>query len=273
MNELVVGVDGSDQSAAALRWAAALASAGQIDLRVVEAWTGGDPLARDETAEQVKAELAEYASAAMEGSSPDLHVEFEALHGTAAAALLKRVKKDSVLVLGSRGRGGFLGLLLGSVGRACIEHAPCPVMIIRQPEAAALPGSTILVGHDGSASAHTALEWAVALAQPLKARIVAAYVWRASASEVRPALHERLKGDATSAIAGWAGQFGQEVEPVEIEGEPRMELVKLAEQRNAALLVVGRRGGGEIRALRMGSVASYLVTNSPIPVAVTPPPG
>ena len=61
MNELVVGVDGSDQSAAALRWAAALASAGQIDLRVVEAWTGGDPLARDETAEQVKAELAEYA--------------------------------------------------------------------------------------------------------------------------------------------------------------------------------------------------------------------
>jgi nucleotide-binding universal stress UspA family protein len=52
-----------------------------------------------------------------------------------------------------------------------------------------------------------------------------------------------------------------------------MELVKLAEQHDAGLLVAGRRGGGEIRALRMGSVASYLVTNRPIPVAVTPPPG
>ncbi|HUJ66683.1 MAG TPA: universal stress protein [Acidimicrobiales bacterium] len=272
MNELVVGVDGSDQSAAALRWAAALASASQTDLRVVEAWTGGDPLAQDEIAEQVKAELAAYASAALEGSSADLHVDFEALHGTAAAALLKRLKGDSGLVLGSRGRGGFLGLLLGSVSRACIEHAPCPVMIIRQLGPPALPGSTILVGHDGSASARSALEWAVDLAGPLKARVVAAYAWRAGASEVRPALHERLKGDATSAIAGWAGQVGEDVEPVEIEGEPRMELVKLAEQRNAGLLVVGRRGGGEIRALRLGSVASYLVTNSPIPVAVTPPP-
>jgi nucleotide-binding universal stress UspA family protein len=270
MNELVVGVDGSDHSAAALKWAAALASASQIDLRVVEAWTGGDPQTQDEIAEQVRAKLAEYASPALEGSSPDLHVEFEALHGPAAEALLKRAKADGGLVLGSRGRGGFLGLLLGSVSRACIEHAPCPVMIIRQLDPPAPAGSTILVGHDGSTSAGSALEWAAALAQPLKARIVAAYVWRAGASEVRPALHERLKGDATSAIAGWAGQAGGGVEPLEIEGEPRMELVKLAELRKAALLVVGRRGGGEIRALRMGSVASYLVTDSPIPVAVVP---
>jgi nucleotide-binding universal stress UspA family protein len=51
-----------------------------------------------------------------------------------------------------------------------------------------------------------------------------------------------------------------------------MELVKLAERHQAGLVVVGRRGAGVVRALRMGSVASYLVTNSPVPVAVTPPP-
>jgi nucleotide-binding universal stress UspA family protein len=59
---------------------------------------------------------------------------------------------------------------------------------------------------------------------------------------------------------------------MEIEGEPRMELVNLAPRLNAGLLVVGRRGQGRVRALRIGSVASYLVTSSPVPIAVIPPP-
>jgi nucleotide-binding universal stress UspA family protein len=272
MNELVVGVDGSDQSRAALRWAAALAGTARIGLGVVEVWSGGDPATAHQTGEQVSAELAEYSRAALEGVTPEPQVGFEALHGGPAEALLKRVTADSGLVLGSRGRGGFLGLLLGSVSRACIEHARCPVMIVRQQEPPQLTGSSILVGHDGSPAARLALEWAVELSRLVPAKVMAAYIWQANASEVRPALHDRLVKDATKAIEGWAGEVSPDVEPIEIEGEPRMELVRLAERHDAGLLVVGRRGKGTIRALRMGSVASYLVTSSPIPVAVTPPP-
>jgi nucleotide-binding universal stress UspA family protein len=272
MNELVVGVDGSDESRAALRWAAEIAGTAQIGLRVVEVWSGGDPAAAKQTGEQVKAQLAEYSRPALEGVTPEPEVDYEALHGGPAEAMLKRVTADSGLVLGSRGRGGFLGLLLGSVSRACIEHAPCPVMIVRRQEPPPLAGSSILVGHDGSAAARRALQWAVELSRPMHTKVIAAYVWQAGASEVRPALHDRLVNDATRSIETWAGEVSADVEPVEIEGEPRMELVKLAERHDAGLLVVGRRGKGVIRALRMGSVAGYLVTSSPIPIAVTPPP-
>jgi nucleotide-binding universal stress UspA family protein len=272
MNELIVGVDGSDQSRSALRWAAAIAGIVPIGLRVVEAWGGGDPHSAGETGEKVRQELAEYAAAALQGVTPEPQVEFEALRGSPAQALLGRVTADSGLVLGSRGRGGFLGLLLGSVSRACIEHAPCPVMIIRQVSPPDLMGSNILVGHDGSPSARLALEWAVKLARPMEAKVIAAYIWQAKASEVRPALHDRLIREATQSVETWARQVSPDVEAVEIEGEPRMELVKLAERYDAGLVAVGRRGTGVVRALRMGSVASYLVTDSPVPVAVTPPP-
>jgi nucleotide-binding universal stress UspA family protein len=273
MNELIVGVDGSDQSRSALRWAAAVAAGVPVGLHAVEVWGGGDPYTAEDVGEKVRLELAEYTASALQGLTPQPQVDFEALRGSPAQALLKRVTAESGLVLGSRGRGGFLGLLLGSVSRACIEHAPCPVMIIRQPDPPPLTGANILVGHDGSPSARLALEWAVDLARPMQAKVIAAYVWQAKVSEVRPALHDQLAKEATGSIEAWARQVSPDVEPIEIEGEPRMELVKLAERHHAGLVVVGRRGKGVVRALRMGSVASYLVTSSPAPVAVTPPPG
>jgi nucleotide-binding universal stress UspA family protein len=269
MNELVVGVDGSEESRRALRWAAAVASAVGVRLALVQAWTGGDPAAADQTTDRVKGELARAATEVLGPAAADLDITYAALHGSAAGVILQRVTPDSGLVLGSRGRGGFAGLLLGSVSRACIEHAPCPVMVIRH-EPVPLTGASIVVGHDGSPSADRALEWAVALAQPMEAKVIAAYMWQASSSEVPPRLHERLTADATRSIAQWASSGGTDVQPVEAEGEPRTELVRLAERLHAGLVVVGRRGTGGVRALRMGSVASYLVTSSPLPIAVVP---
>jgi nucleotide-binding universal stress UspA family protein len=127
------------------------------------------------------------------------------------------------------------------------------------------------VGHDGSPSSRRALEWAVDLAEPTQAEVIAAYVWQTSSSEVRPRLHHRLRSAAGESIQKWASEVSPGVRPMEIEGEPRMALVDLAERLQVALLAVGRRGKGTVRALRMGSVASYLVTNSPVPIAVIPP--
>jgi nucleotide-binding universal stress UspA family protein len=80
------------------------------------------------------------------------------LRGPPAGALLQTVKLESVLVLGSRGLGGFTGLLLGSVSRECVEYAPCPVIVVRtEPIVGA--GEEILVGTDGSDGAQRALAW------------------------------------------------------------------------------------------------------------------
>jgi nucleotide-binding universal stress UspA family protein len=271
VKELVVGVDGSEQSRLALQWAAALGRATGARLAVVEAWSGGDPATADETGERIKRELVGATAALLGEQGTNLDIDFEALRGSAAGAILERVTPESGLVLGSRGRGGFAGLLLGSVSRECIEHASCPVMVIRHERALPNRAAPILVGHDGSPTSARALEWAVALADAIEAEVVAAHVWQATSSEVRPRLHRRLSSAARESVDRWAKDVSPAVRPQDVEGEARMELVSLAQRLGAGVLVVGRRGAGKVRALRMGSVASYLVTSSPVPIAVIPP--
>jgi nucleotide-binding universal stress UspA family protein len=271
VKDVVVGVDGSEQSRLALQWAADLCRVTGAKLAVVEAWSGGDPASANETGARVKRELADAARELLGSKAADLDIEFEELRGSAAGAILERVTPEDSLVLGSRGRGGFAGLLLGSVSRECIEHASCPVMVIRHegglPDAAA----PILVGHDGSPSSARALEWGVRLAQSTGAEVIAAHVWQSSSSEVRPRLHRRFSAAARQSVDRWAKAVTPAARPLEVEGEPRMELVSLGQRLDAGLLVVGRRGTGKIRALRMGSVASYLVTSSTVPIAIIPP--
>jgi nucleotide-binding universal stress UspA family protein len=270
VKEIVVGVDGSAESSLALRWAAALAGATGAKLAVVQAWSGGDPAAAGDHDERVRQELASSTTALLTDRVANLEIEFEALRGSAAGAILERVTPEGGLVLGSRGRGGFAGLLLGSVSRECIEYASCPVMVVRHerhlPDAAA----PVLVGHDGSPSSARALEWAAGLAQSINAEVIAAHVWQASSSEVRPRLHRRLSRAAQQSVDQWAQAVSPAARPLEVEGEPRMELVGLSQRVSAGLLVVGRRGAGKVRALRMGSVASYLVTSSAVPIAIIP---
>jgi nucleotide-binding universal stress UspA family protein len=271
MNELVVGVDGSEESRLALGWAASLASAIGLKLVVVEAWSGGDPTTSGETADRVRRQLADSAAAVLGEFGADLDISFEALPGSAAGAILERVTPDDGLILGSRGRGGFAGLLLGSVSRECVEHAPCSIMVVRHEQMAPRSGTAILVGHDGSPTSARALEWAVNLGGRTGAEVVAAHVWQTRSSEVRPRLLRRMTSAASKSIKEWAEEVSTDVRPLEMEGEPRIELVNLAQRLDAGLLVIGRRGKGTVRALRIGSVASYLVTSSPVPIAVIPP--
>jgi nucleotide-binding universal stress UspA family protein len=76
--------------------------------------------------------------------SKGLDVTTEAVEGQAAAVLLHAARDADLLVVGSRGLGGFRGLLLGSVSQQCVDHAPCPVVVVRQMHAEA--------GHDSSAT-------------------------------------------------------------------------------------------------------------------------
>ena len=279
MKELVVGLDGSPDSRRALRWAAALAERAAIPLRAVEAWSyppltvvpgWSEVVSHSEMDERTVDEIRGVVATEL-GDVPGF-VSAEALRGPAARAILRTVGPDSVLVLGSRGRGGFAGLLLGSVSRECIEHAPCPVVIARDDELPTAGDSVILVGKDGSENGVRAMEWAGAIGVLTGAAVVAVHIWQTTSSEVRPKLHQRLRAEARASVEGWIAEGSHRAESVEAEGEPRTKLVELSERMDAKLVVVGRRGTSRLRGLATGGVSSYLVSNCPTTVAVIPPP-
>jgi nucleotide-binding universal stress UspA family protein len=146
---VVVGVDGSAGSNEALRWALAEARLRKARLRALHSWVYlhpvvpllvGYPFTR-ETVEPAAADAAADArqtaeaileQAAVElGELDDIELERVIVQGSAAQALIDAVSERDLLVVGSRGHGGFAGLLLGSVSQQCAQHAPCPVVIVR----------------------------------------------------------------------------------------------------------------------------------------------
>lgn len=277
MNEFVVGVDGSDHSRMALQWAVTVGSAAGVPVRVVQSWihprsavvpVAAVPVSETEMEEQTRQAITAVV-AEMLGSSAA--VTTDVLQGPPAAALLQTVTPDSVLVLGSRGRGGFRGLLLGSVSQECVEYATCPVVVVRTDRAVG-DGDVILVGKDDSEGAQRALAWAHALAGATGAELRAVHAWRAVASERPPRKSERLRSRAADAVRGWTEQVGDEIESEEVEGDPRDVLVKAAERLSPALTVVGRRGAGGLRSMRLGSTANHLVRHSATNIVVVPTP-
>lgn len=143
---IVVGVDGSEGSKVALRWALVEARLRQTSVEAVSAWSF--PSARmyawappfdQETldsframAEQVLAETVSEVA----GESAGVEIKRTAIEGSAGSVLVERAKGAELLVVGSRGLGGFKELLLGSIGHQCAHHAPCPVVIVPQPHGA-----------------------------------------------------------------------------------------------------------------------------------------
>jgi len=144
LRRIVVGVDGSQTSREALRWAAeeALAHDG-TELHVVHAWDepsvgagvgvtpGRRAAAAPEGQHQAAQELVTDVVRQELGDNPHARVRPSIGRGSAAAVLLEAAKGADLLVVGSRGLGGFAGLLLGSVSAKMASHAPCPVVIVR----------------------------------------------------------------------------------------------------------------------------------------------
>lgn len=135
---IVVGVDGSERADAAVNWAVAEARLRGSSLEVVHAWTlphvGDAPgfrvLDLVAYAEKAAGELLDRAVAHAVGQDPDVNVTGTTEQGPAGKVLVDAAEGADMLVVGSRGRGGFAGLLLGSVSQACVHHAPCPVVVI-----------------------------------------------------------------------------------------------------------------------------------------------
>ena len=140
---VVVGVDGSPHAAAALRWA--LRQAERLSGEVVALFCWQMPFygmpggfSREELDERAKALLREtVAAAAPEPPVPLLTVIAE---GDPTEALIEASTGANLLVLGTRGRSPFAGLMLGSVSQGCSAHANCPVVLVKTSDDAAQPG-------------------------------------------------------------------------------------------------------------------------------------
>jgi nucleotide-binding universal stress UspA family protein len=142
---IVVGIDDSDQAAAALRWALAEGVLRQATVEVVHSWSPPmsampfgatlrlrahegeiDAVARESVVKIVDAALAE-----MDDQPPE--VLRTILPGAPALTLVEVAEAADLLVVGSHGRTGLSRLVVGSVAMACVQHAPCPVVVIRMP--------------------------------------------------------------------------------------------------------------------------------------------
>ncbi|MFA1545887.1 universal stress protein [Actinomadura chokoriensis] len=268
---VVVGYDGSGQSEEAVRWAAEEARLRGVPLTVVHAWemfTAVGPMAIPvadlrAAAEEVAAEGAKHARE----ETGDVHAVLG--RGVPATALLEAAAGAELVVVGSRGRGGFTDLVLGSTAVGLSAHASCPVVVVRERRAA----GPVVVGVDGSAGSLEALGPAFDEARLRGAELVALVAWPPDA-EPGPAplvdaegLREFAGERLARLVAPWREKYPDvPVRTEVVTGAPREVLLGAA--REARLLVVGSRGLGGFRGLLLGSVSHALLHHAACPVAV-----
>lgn len=276
MGEIIVGVDGSKGSRSALHWAARTAAARGSGLRAVTAWqyparagTPAGPLelsGPDEMDQRTCDNLRVVVREELQTGADGVEVEVEVGRGPAAPVLLGAAARTGadMLVVGARGLGGFDGLLLGSVSQQCVEHSPCPVVVLRGGNDR--PDGPIVIGLDGSEGAARALDWTIELAEATGSDVIAVHAPGAAAnSEVLAA--------AGQALERWCAPISRRAVSHEMRielGDARTALEHAADEANASLLVVGTRGLGAVRGLLLGSVAGHVARYALRPIAVVP---
>ena len=280
---VVAGYDGSQNGVQALDWAAAEARIRGLPLTVIHAW---EPYSGGSLAMPM-VDLRSLAQETLDGGvehvrkqAPDVPVRGVLECGQPAAKLIEAGKGAAMIVLGPRGLGGFVGLVLGSVSAQVTVHAACPVVIVRGgPDRHPGPGpGCAVVGVDGSPASRAALATAFTEAElhGLSVRAVAAWE-SAPVKDLPPLVDEAGMREAATARLNRLMAPLRDLHPsvraqAEVMvGAPRGVLLDAA--RDARLLVVGTRGLGGFRGLLLGSVGHALVQHAPCPVMVVRAPG
>lgn len=283
---VVVGYDGSDASRDAVQWAVGEAIARDAELTVLAAVTvpmGASPMSfgvlSPNAIDDMLARLGNHVeeeAAALVAANPGLVARGKAVLGGASGALVEASEDADLVVVGSRGMGGFKGLLVGSVGVQVAEHAQCPAVVVRGP---ADPGaSRVVVGIDGSELSLAAAEFAMQTASLRGWSVLAVHAWDvpaydALASPVGPSkmeldnLLESERVATSESLAGLHERFPDVAMDVEVTKGPSLRVLLEAAQ-GAALLVVGTRGRGEFSGALLGSVSQAVLHRADIPVAV-----
>ncbi|MFI9243375.1 universal stress protein [Streptomyces sp. NPDC053086] len=290
---VIAAVDGSADSLRALDWALDAARRRAAPLRVVHvrqyaAWGQADVLVAappeaegDPVLDEVRARIG--------GGAGEPAVEYIAVEGVPGAVLPELGTDAQVLVLGSRGRGGFASLLLGSNGLAAARDAECPVVVVPPPgrevhgEGPAETGPRVVVGLHADSPDEGVLAFAFAEAALRDARlqVIAAYpwpvqIWSAPGQPVPPLVEQDAVADETRVLAeGFLAPHRKRHPEVRADAEALPGDAAgclVAASRDAELVVVGRHRRRLLAPARMmGSVTQAVLLHSASPVAVVPP--
>lgn len=290
---VVVGYDGSDASRDAARWAIDAARLRGRSVVLVQALlppvsTGGLgvglPLdvglveqleiaaheALTAAAEELRSSLASTAAPPM--------IETAVPIGSPSSVLREASEVADMIVIGSRGHGGFAGLLLGSVGAQVAAHADCPVVVIRHLPADT--ASTIVVGIDGSPAAEPALRFAFDEASRRGCSVTAVHAWDVPAYDLLivpngpvPVPLADVADDevrlTAEALSGFRDEY-PDVDVIESLVRAPAVMALLAASTHAAMVVVGTHGHGPAMGALLGSVSNGLLHKAAVPVVVVP---
>jgi nucleotide-binding universal stress UspA family protein len=289
MAEILVGVDGSDGAHDALTFAVdeagyrtaaggdttvtALMAWGYLDQHHADGSTDFDPK-YDETKALEAARAAVQAAGIDRG---DVTVVPKVANDLPATALISASEGADLLVVGSRGLGGFKGLLLGSVSDRCLSRSHCPIVVV-PPDAGGRPtAGTVVVGVDSSAGSRAALRWAIDEGRIRGAKVVALHAWTTPFMGGEPMATAGLNPDV---FADSANQILDEaLDAVVTEGDTRPEPVLLfagaadsllQAANDADVIVVGGRPPEGLNRVLLGSTARQVIHHSPCPVVVVP---
>ncbi|HVX22153.1 MAG TPA: universal stress protein [Acidimicrobiales bacterium] len=283
-HRIVVGTDGSDGAAQAVEWAALRAARTGSVLEVHTAYGSGYVFVSPTEVQEAMARLGQQAVAHVREIAPSVVATAVGHEGPPVESLVEASSDADLLVVGSRGLGGFTGLVLGSVGHKCALHARCPVVVVREPDgrAAALPGPVgssgaggrLVVGVDGSPSSDAALEWAFGEAELTGDRVVAVtcWEWPNSFAWGMPVPAGFSMADDAATIVEQAldpvrkAHPSVAVESKVVHGHPAPTLV--SESEEARMVLVGNRGHGEFVGSLLGSVSEHCVSHAHCPVLV-----
>jgi nucleotide-binding universal stress UspA family protein len=278
---VIVGVDGSDGSAAALRWALDHAD----HLGTIEPVTtfvsgpfeygfdAGD--GSDGDGEPYRSEATLRLRTFLESHAPWLVDTGVVIEHRAGPGLVKAAAAAELLVVGTRGWGGRVDLSVGSVGAYCARHTHVPVALIPSRLPAVHDQLDVVGGFDGSSHARVALRWTLThLRRSARVTVVRAFTddhvtgepLAPSASHAEAAARSELDEEVAAILDDIAGHPA--VELATLPGDPRAVLRTASS--TADLLVIGARGHGVLDRLLLGSVANALAEHPPVPTIVVP---
>lgn len=280
---IVVGVDGSQASTAAVRWAAAEAWLREADLEVLMAYQSTAPRLRFGTsaafqraADERAAGIVDDAVSEAKSITPHTPIRGNAVIGYPAQVLLKAARGADLVVVGSRGRGGFGGLLLGSVSAQVATHASCSVVVVRGRANTAI--GPVVVGVDDSPSAQAALGLAfaeAALRRQATLEAVTAYpppvpMWTGGPPPPPydpDHVDDLLRRELDRQLLDWRDKYPDvTVEAHVVSGGAASVLVERSHR--AQLVVVGARSRGGFDGLLLGSVGLHLLHHADCPVLI-----
>ncbi len=279
---VVVGVDGSEGSHAALEWAVDEAGRRHVPLHLVSAWisdySAGATAHLQQGVEDVCRADLESASAYVRTAAPGTELGTRLVHAQPASALIAASRTAQAVVVGSRGLGAVSEAFLGSTSIQLAAHASCPVVVV--PKHARSTEGRVVVGVDGSALSAEATAYAFDQASRRGLGLTVLHAWDTSIYTSRLAMTvlvetwDELEVEqeiiTSAAIAGWRDTYPEvDVETRVVPGRPADILAEASQ--HAALVVVGSRGRGGFRGLLLGSVSRSVLHRAASPVVVVRP--